>query len=256
MDRVRSALERGLTAIEVAAETGVPVSTVGRWALGRTAAFGPGGARRPEKPREGPGRRPGWRPPDPPSYAYLLGLYLGDGCLAVFPRTVALQISLDAIYPKIVEDAIAAMVLTLLPKRVNVSALKASRCMTVKSYSQAWLDAFPQHGPGRKHKRKIELADWQQAIVEKHTDWFLRGLIESDGCRTVNRFKTKLPSGRVAEYAYPRYFFSNLSPDIRRLFCEACERLDIRWTLSNPRNISVSHRKSVAKLDAFVGPKA
>ncbi len=172
------------------------------------------------------------------------------------PRTVGFQISLDAIYPEIIEDAVTAMYLTLLPKTVHVWPVKNSRCMTVKSHCQAWLDAFPQHGPGRKHERKIELADWQQAIVEKHTDWFLRGLIESDGCRTINRFKTKLPSGRVAEYAYPRYFFSNLSPDIRGLFCEACERLDIRWTLSNPRNISVSHRKSVAKLDAFVGPKA
>jgi hypothetical protein len=172
------------------------------------------------------------------------------------PRTVAFQLSLDGIYPEIIEDAVAATVLTLLPKKVSVAAVKGSRCMTVKSYSQAWLDAFPQHGPGRKHERKIELADWQQAIVEKHTDWFLRGLIESDGCRTLNRFTTKLPSGRVAEYAYPRYFFSNLSPDIRRLFCKACERLDIRWTLSNPRNVSVSHRRSVAKLDAFVGPKA
>ncbi len=60
----------------------------------------------------------------------------------------------------------------------------------------------------------------------------------------------------MARYEYPRYFFSNLSPDIRGLFCEACKRLGIRWTLSNPRNVSVSHRDSVARLDRFVGPKA
>ena len=60
----------------------------------------------------------------------------------------------------------------------------------------------------------------------------------------MNRFKTKLPSGRVAAYEYPRYFFSNLSEDIRRIFCEHCELLGIRWTQSNPRNISISHRKS------------
>jgi hypothetical protein len=34
-----------------------------------------------------------------------------------------------------------------------------------------------------------------------------------------------------------------------------CERLGIRTTQSNPRNISVSHRDSVAALDEFVGPK-
>ncbi len=99
------------------------------------------------------------------------------------------------------------------------------------------------------------LADWQRAIVDAHPKPFLRGLIHSDGCRTINRFKTRLPSGRVAEYEYPRYFFSNLSADIRGLFCEYCERLGIRWTQSNHRNISVSHRASVAALDAFVGPK-
>ena len=84
---------------------------------------------------------------------------------------------------------------------------------------------------------------------------FLRGLIHSDGCRTVNRFTTTLPSGRVKEYAYPRYFFSNLSADIRGLFCEYCDRLGILWTQSNHRNISVSHRDSVAALDEFIGPK-
>lgn len=80
---------------------------------------------------------------------------------------------------------------------------------------------------------------------------FVRGLIHSDGCRTINRFRTTLPSGRVAEYAYARYFFSNLSADIRGLFCSTCDALGVRWTLSNPRNVSVSHRKSVAVLDAI-----
>ena len=110
--------------------------------------------------------------------------------------------------------------------------------------------------PGPKHERPIELADWQREIVDEFPREFLRGLIHSDGCRTTNRFKTKLPSGRVAEYEYARYFFSNLSADIRGLFCEYCERLGIRWTQSNPRNISISHRDSVAILDEFVGPKS
>jgi len=70
-------------------------------------------------------------------------------------------------------------------------------------------------------------------------------------CRTTNRFRTTLPSGRVAEYAYARYFFSNLSADIRGLFCDACDALGVRWTLSNPRNVSVAHRASVARLDAI-----
>ena len=81
--------------------------------------------------------------------------------------------------------------------------------------AEHWPDLFPQMGPGRKHERPIVLAPWQREIVDAHPWPFVRGLIHSDGCRTVNRFKTRLPSGRVAEYAYPRYFFSNLSADIR-----------------------------------------
>ena len=99
------------------------------------------------------------------------------------------------------------------------------------------------------------LEPWQERIVEAHPWQFLRGLLHSDGCRTVNRFKTKLPSGRVAEYEYPRWFFSNLSPDIRCLFGATCEQLGLRWTQSNHRNISISHRRSVALLEEHVGPK-
>ena len=121
--------------------------------------------------------------------------------------------------------------------------------------AKAWSDLFPQHGPGRKHERAIVLAPWQRDIVARHTWPFVRGLVHSDGCRTVNRFATRLPSGRVAEYAYARYFFSNRSEDIRALFCEACDRVGVRWTQSNHRNISISHRASIALLDEHVGPK-
>jgi hypothetical protein len=166
-----------------------------------------------------------------------------------------LVITLDGRYPEIIEDAVASVQLAGLTQRVSVHPVKGSRAIVVQSYAKHWLDVFPQWGPGRKHERPIVLADWQRAIVDRHPEQFLRGLIHSDGCRTVNRVKTKLPSGRVAEYAYPRYFFSNLSADIRRLFCEYCERLGVRWTQSNHRNISVSHRHSVAILDGFIGPK-
>jgi hypothetical protein len=45
------------------------------------------------------------------------------------------------------------------------------------------------------------------------------------------------------------------SADIRGIFCEHCELLGIRWTQSSFKNISISHRDSVAILDSFVGPK-
>lgn len=83
---------------------------------------------------------------------------------------------------------------------------------------------------------------------------FLRGLLHSDGSRSLNRFRVKLASG-PREYAYPRYFFTNLSTDIQSLFCTACDIVGVRWSKSSQKNISVSDRKSVALLDSFVGPK-
>ncbi len=183
-------------------------------------------------------------------------MYLGDGCISTSRGTFQRVVVCDAIYPDIIDDCAAAIMLTLLPRRVGQNPHQVHRCVRVTGTSKRWPEVFPQHGPGRKHNRKIELEGWQREVVDRFPKEFLRGLLHSDGCRTVNRFSTLLPSGRVAEYAYPRWFFSNRSDDIRGLFCEYCERLGIRWTQSNPRNISVSHRTSVALLDSFVPAKS
>ena len=195
-------------------------------------------------------------PPEPRAYAYLLGVFLGDGHVMRHGRTARLVVTLDAAYPGIVAEVLSAAQSVIPSARVVARRRAADASNDVVSYALAWLEAFPQHGPGRKHERPIVLEGWQQAIVDAEPEAFLRGLIHSDGCRCINRFRTRLPGGRLAEYEYPRYFFSNLSAEIRELFCAACERLGIRWTQSNHRNVSVSHRASVAKLDAFVGPKA
>jgi hypothetical protein len=245
MQEVRRRLARGASAAEVSRATGIPYKTVLRWRAGKTARFGP-------PPEVEP-----WRPPDAWSYAYLLGLYLGDGHVTVraWGRSY-LRVFLDGIYPGIVEECWTAIVLTSDGRAVQIYDARNSRAKMVQCAWKRWPDAIPQHGPGRKHERPIVLADWQQEVVDAHPGPFVRGLIHSDGCRSVNRFKTTLPSGRVAEYAYPRYFFSNLSPDIRRLFCEACDRLGVKTTQPHPRNISVSHRRSVAILERIVGEKA
>jgi hypothetical protein len=183
-------------------------------------------------------------------------MYLGDGCICVTPRVCYLRVSLDALYPSVVAECADAMRVVMPGIAVRIHPRPGARMVNVDSHTRRWPDAFPQHGRGRKHERPIVLADWQQEIVDRFPEQFLRGLIHSDGCRTINRFKTKLPSGRVGEYEYARYFFSNLSADIRALFCGSCDQLGIRWTQSNPRNISVSHRTSVARLDEFVGAKS
>jgi len=109
---------------------------------------------------------------------------------------------------------------------------------------------FPQHGAGKKHERRIELADWQRRAVARHPQLLLRGLIHSDGCRATNTIRHERKT-----YAYPRYSFSNRSNDIRRIFCDACDLLAIEWRVMNACNISVARRCSVARLDEFIGPK-
>jgi hypothetical protein len=197
-----------------------------------------------------------WEPPDQLAYAYLLGWYLGDGYVANTGRTYQLVITADAVYPRIIAeccDAIAAV----LPGRIaNVRPHRVQRSVRIQICSKQWTEVFPQHARGRKHERPIALELWQLAIVARYPWAFLRGLIHSDGCRTTNAFSTRLPSGRVADYSYTRYFFSNVSADIRGLFCATCDQLGLRWTKSNRRNISISHRDSVALLDEHVGPKA
>src|SRR5262245_59369316 len=200
---------------------------------------------------------PSWRPPVLGPYSYMLGIYLGDGCITISRSgSACLLVSMDSAYPGIigeVESAIGA----LFPSGRTRTYLRADgRTAVIRLRDPALPAAFPQHGAGRKHNRRIELTGWQREITEVHPRALLRGLIHSDGCRTVNRFRTRLPSGRVAEYEYPRYFFSHLSGDIRGIFCDHCDLLGIRWTQSNSRNISVSHRDGVRLLDEFVGSKA
>jgi hypothetical protein len=47
---------------------------------------------------------------------------------------------------------------------------RAKRLATLTSYWRAWPCLFPQHGPGRKHHRRIALAPWQQSIVDEHPE--------------------------------------------------------------------------------------
>jgi hypothetical protein len=104
---------------------------------------------------------------------------------------------------------------------------------------------FPQHGPGKKHTRKIELSDPQWDIVKEYPDAFLRGCIHSDGCKHRRIVRGK---------DYPAYSFSNRSEDILGLFCRACDLLDIHHTRANKTTISIARRAAVALMDRFLEP--
>lgn len=235
---------QGLPDRQISLRTGVARGTIRRWRSDPDVL----------KPTPRPDEY--WRPPDGPAYAHLLGLYLGDGCLTCKGRHAVIQITLDALYPLVVGEAEAALATTFPGARIRTYRDRRYRRTTVCLTNPSLPYAFPQHGRGRKHLRKIALVPWQLSLTRAYPERLIRGLIHSDGSRCLNRFQTTLPSGRIASYEYPRYFFTNYSSDIRSIFCEHCELLGIRWTQSNSRNISIAHRDSVALLDTFVGPKS
>jgi len=166
-----------------------------------------------------------------------------------------MSISLDPRHGSLVAEAERALAATFPDRRIALYRHPTVRKLELRLSEPSLPYAFPQCGPGKKHERKIRLVDWQLGFTRANQEALIRGLIHSDGCRSLNRFKVTLPSGRVATYEYPRYFFSNLSGDIRTIFCDHCDLLGVRWTLSNPRNVSIADRDSVARLDEFVGPK-
>jgi Homeodomain-like domain len=231
---------QGLSTSEVARRVGVPRATVRDWLAGRLPR---------DWHRGGTGCVECGAVHDlgalPASYVYLLGMYLGDGCLSAHPRGVfKLRISLDARYPGIAEECERAM-RAVMPKN-RVGRVGYGGWHELFAYSKSWPCLFPQHGPGRKHEREIILTDWQRALVARWPALLLRGLIQSDGCRFQN-------TGR--RWSHPRYSFANHSEDIKAIFCDACDLMGLRWTRSGEKTIYVSRKADVAVLDRFVGPK-
>ena len=186
----------------------------------------------------------------PHTYAYLLGVYLGDGCIGRSGTSWSLRIALDAAYPGIVESCCDAIEEIRGRRPKPRPDHRGDACVRVETTWRPWLCLFPHHGPGYKHRRKIELTDWQKRLVDEAPQAFLRGLIHTDGWRGMNRVHVK---GK--DYAYPRYQFSNRSDDIRKLFTDTCDKLGVKWRPWTRYHVSVAQRDSVAILDSFIGPK-
>lgn len=233
---VESLAEEGFGPPEISRATGIPRSTIRYWLAG---GYGRRARRREIGPRDVSSRE----------YAYLFGLYLGDGHIARMPRTYRLDIAQDTRYPGIIHEACYAMARVLAPNKVGLRRVSYENAVAIYAYSSSLPALFPQHGPGRKHTRRIVLADWQREIGDRHPELFLRGLIHSDGCRVTNRV-------RRGKYAYPRYFFTQVSTDIMELCCRTCRQLGIEYTLNTPTSLSIARAGSVAYVDGFVGPKA
>jgi hypothetical protein len=248
VDRALQLSKQGLIDRVVAQQVGVSIGAVQKWRTGIRRA--PGTEHKAGCPRcDG-------NPVDERAYSYLLGLYLGDGCISRGSTRTKdvwkLSIACADAWPGLIQEC--ALAIQAVRPDNKVLMVQRIGCTEVKGYSRHWPCLFPQHGPGKKHLRKIELAEWQQVIIEQYPGEFARGLFHSDGCRALNRVRRRW--GNCERwYEYPRYLFVNESADILFLCGQTLDRLGVEWRFSKPNTISVAKRDAVARLDEFVGPK-
>ena len=245
----------GLNDCEISRRTGIPRPTVRDWRHGRIPGKQRRRSRLPRAWRSGVAtcqacghERHIFERLPIPEYTYLLGIYLGDGCISRARSGYALRLFQDMRYEDLI-DAWAGAVQAVMPDNaVNVLYnVGGGNCASIVCSSKSWPCLLPQHGPGPKHERTIVLTAWQRELIERDPRPLIAGLIHSDGCRVINR---------SMGYQYLRYMFTNASADIRRIFCDACDLLNIPWRQSNPRNISIARREGVEMLDSFIGPKS
>ena len=249
-DEARRLHELGLNNCEISRRLGIPRVTIRDWVDPRLQAART--ARALLRPSRDCQRCLGTEDLLGPDYVYLLGLYLGDGHLGCSQKGVwRLRISQDQRYPGLIAECRLAM------SAVTTSRVAVQRCLgcvAINAWWKHWIHLFPQHGPGLKYRRRIVMEPWQTALIDRFPAQLIRGLIHSDGCRSMNNI-TRRWSGRCANYSYPRYEFSNASADIRLLFTATCEQLGVHWTRLTERNLAISRKKDVALLDTFIGPK-
>lgn len=243
VDEILAMLEAGLSQAEISRRRGMSRSAIRDWSRGNL----------PKRSADAHHERldcPLIRTIPRSSYSYLFGLYLGDGTISYMKRGVfRLRIFCCDAYPHLM-DLCQEAIEAVLPSH-KVGRFKKLGCTDVSAYSKHWPCLFPQFGPGMKHLRHIVLAPWQVSIVMEHPKEFLRGLIHSDGSRSMNRVSNR----HGQRYAYPRYMFTNVSEDIKGVFCWACDLLGVEWKVMNAKTISINKRADVAFLDTFIGPK-
>jgi hypothetical protein len=182
----------------------------------------------------------------PEDYAELLGLYLGDGHITEMARTERMRIFLDSRYVTIVDEAEALLRRCFPANRVGRMTRYDGGMVVLFVYHQHLSCVFPQHGPGKKHERRIVLEPWQLAHVKAAPWAFIRGCIRSDGCVFVNR---------TGPYEYPSYCFDNHSKDIQDLFVDACRLVGVDCRPAG-RSVRIYRRASVARMQEHVGVKS
>ena len=145
------------------------------------------------------------------------GCTSATGASSAHPRGVfKLRISLDARYPGIAEECERA-IRAVMPNN-RVGKVGYGTWHELYAYSKSWPCLFPQHGPGPKQTREIELTEWQRGHVAR---WpaFLLAWAHSLGWLSV-------PEHR-AELVTPPIFVREQPDGIKEIFCDACDLMGL-----------------------------
>lgn len=158
------------------------------------------------------------------AYSFILAVYLSDGYISTYKtfRAPKLCFSNDKKYIKNTQEWAEKLQILFPDNKVNTYLKNNGNCYLIYVYSKKILDLFPQHGVGKKHTRTIRLKDWQNDIVKKYPEEFIRGCIQSDG---------SIYEQNVKKYKYKNYCFVNKSEDIAKLFILALSLKGINKSL-------------------------
>ena len=193
-----------------------------------------------------------WNESQQGDFSYLLGFYLGDGHL-INPkgRSFGVIFTNETTFLEMNQRLQDALKTVFPSKDIKIRQRKTCNCVDIAMYGVN-LDLLFPHGKGYKHTRKIELTDWQLDIIDRFPKPFLKGMIESDGCRYISTKNIM-------------YQFNNCSMDLHEVFQRAAKQLDLPFTFhtSKSKEARVTplyktcfYRKKVtAFLDTFIGPK-
>jgi hypothetical protein len=179
------------------------------------------------------------------TYSYILGLYLGDGYINKIKNSYRLRIFNTVEYKLLNKFIINQLGLLFPNNKIGYTDFKTYLSICVYS-NKSIPFLFPQHGKGRKHKRKIYLHNWQKEIISDK--YLLMGLFHSDGCFYYRK---------VNSIIYPAYCFINESNDIHKIFQNCCDKLNVKYTYAlKPKRTNIYKKNDVECLLTLIGTKS
>lgn len=258
-DRVLSLSKQGLNQSEVAKIVGIPRPTVAQWIrnekiTGSIQTVGLTYSKREQRESKPCFRE--WSESESESYCYLLGLYLGDGCVDKLPRTYRLRFFIGDTELNIIKRVMAALKLLFPFNKIGLHYPKNVKMCVISCHSTLLPDFFPQTGNGLKSSRNVSLVDWQRNLVKVVPGSFVEGLFHSDGCFDANYTKG---------VSYPRYSFVNTSDHIVADLVWALELIGITPKIvqrvrqspmhTQQQIVYVAKQKDVKRLNVIIGEK-